>query len=100
MTDQALTAAYAAESELESKIGRREMRQAGLTLLNVRRRTKEMARHGELTADMTPEQIRDTVLDDLYAANPHELQAINWDALLAFIEKLLPLILQLIALFG
>lgn len=102
MADEVLTAAYAAEAELETNIGRREMRQAGLTVLNIRRRVKEMARNGELTSDMSREQIRDTVLDDLYGANPRAAGwvAINWDGLLAFIEKLLPLILQLIAIFG
>lgn len=98
--DEELKLAYAAESELEAVAGRRQMRQAGLTVLNVRRRARQMARDGEITSSMTREQIRDTVLDDLYAAEPRAMAGVDWDAILAFIEKLLPLILQIIAMFG
>lgn len=95
--------AYSAEAELANKLDRREMRRAGLTVLNIRRRAKQMAKDGEITSDMTNEQIRDIVLDDLQAENSRAFEgfgAVDWDAILAFIEKLLPLILQLIALFG
>lgn len=98
-----LTAAYAAEAELGQTLSRRAMRQAGLTVLNVRRRARAMAREGEITADMTHEQIRDTMLDDLYCASVDvfaEFTGVDWDAILAFIEKLIPLILKIIALFG
>lgn len=98
--DEVLLNAYAAEADLENKIGRRQMRQAGLTVLNVRRTARQLAREGDITDGMTTDQIRDTVLDDLYANNPRAIAAINWDAILAFIEKLLPLILQIIAMFG
>jgi hypothetical protein len=92
--------ALQAEAEFEAKVGRREMRRQGVTLLEMRRRVKQMARAGELTKEMTPAQVRETVLDDICSDNPRIVEAIDWDALLAFIEKLIPLILQLIALFG
>src|SRR3990172_3073278 len=93
--DGLLSGAYAAESELGQQLTRHEMRHAGLTVLNVRRRAREMAREGEITATMTAEQIRDTVLDDLFLDTPYgwdDFSAIDWDAIIAFIEKLIPLI--------
>ena len=98
-----LSTAYAAAAELAATLNRRQMRQAGLSVLNIRRRARAMAAEGEITADMTPEQIRDTVLDDLYLDSPfafEDLAAPDWNAIVAFIEKLLPLILKLIALFA
>jgi hypothetical protein len=95
--------AYAAEDTLAQTLDRRDMRRAGLTVLNVRRRVKQMARSGELTRDMSRDRIREIVMDDLMGDNPRAFEnfgAVDWDAILAFIEKLLPLILQLIALFG
>lgn len=92
--------ALAAEAEFEAKVGRRDMRRYGLTLLAMRRRARHMALAGELTSEMSPAQVRETVLDDICDESPQIVEAIDWNALLAFIEKLLPLILQLIALFG
>ncbi|MHB8953552.1 MAG: hypothetical protein ACYC4U_11330 [Pirellulaceae bacterium] len=95
--------AYEAEAELEGKLSRRELRRLGLTVLNVRRRARQMAIAGEITADMSHDQIRDIVMDDLCGEEPRAFQNVSapdWDAILAFITKLLPLILQLIALFG
>lgn len=95
--------AYAAETELSEKLSRREMRKMGLTVLNVRRRARQMAMAGEITSDMPPEQIRDIVIDDLMGEEPgawRNVGAPDWDAIIAFITKLLPLILQLLAIFG
>ena len=95
--------AYEAEAALEVTLSRREMRRLGVTVLNVRRRARQMAKAGEITADMSGEQIRDIVLDDLMGDEPHAFQnlgAPDWDSILAFIEKLLPLILKIIAMFG
>ena len=61
-----------------------------------------MAIAGEITADMSHDQIRDIVIDDLMGDEPgawRNVSAPDWDAILAFITKLLPLILQIIALF-
>ena len=97
-----VASAYNAEAELSEKLSRREMRRMGLTVLNVRRRARQMAIAGEITADMSHDQIRDIVIDDLMGDEPgawRNVSAPDWDAILAFITKLLPLILQIIALF-
>jgi hypothetical protein len=98
-----VAAAYAAEADLEVHMSRREMRRMGLTVLNIRRRTRQMAIAGEITSDMSHEQIRDIVIDDLQGDEPRafqQLSAIDWDKVIAFIEKLIPLILKIIAMFG
>ena len=95
--------AYAAEAELGSRLDRREMRRAGLTVLNVRRHARQLAIAGEITSDMSQEQIRDIVIDDLQGDEPgafRNFSAVDWDAIIAFITKLLPLILQILAIFG
>jgi hypothetical protein len=103
MTESEVSSAYAAEAELEGKLSRREMRRLGVTVLNVRRRARQMARDGEITEDMSGDQIRDIVIDDLMGDEPYAFQQLgapDWDAILKFIEKLLPLILKIIAMFG
>lgn len=98
-----VAAAYKAEEELSSKLNRREMRRMGLTVLNVRRRARQLAIAGEITTDMSHEQIRDIVIDDLQGEEPgayRNLGAPDWDAIIEFITKLLPLILQILAIFG
>jgi hypothetical protein len=98
-----VAAAYNAEAELSEKMSRREMRRMGLTVLNVRRRARQMAIAGEITADMPHEQIRDIVIDDLMGEEPGawmNVGAPDWDSIIAFITQLLPLILQLLAIFG
>jgi hypothetical protein len=103
MSEPEVNAAYAAEVELETKLSRREMRRLGITVLNVRRRARQMAIDGEITADMPAEQMRDIVIDDLMGDEPHAFQQLgapDWDAIIAFVEKLLPLILKIIAMFG
>jgi phage FluMu protein gp41 len=98
-----VAAAYAAEVELGGRMNRREMRRAGLTVLNVRRRARQLAIAGEITSDMSHEQIRDIVIDDLQGDEPRafqQLSAIDWDKVIAFIEKLIPLILKIISMFG
>ena len=98
-----LEEAYLAEEVLETVIPRRQMRDLGLTVLSIRHRARQMARAGDLVASMTQKQIRDAILDDLLFDDPRDfdhLGAPDWDAIIAFIEKLLPLILKIIALFG
>jgi len=100
---EAVAQAYEAEAVLEGAISRREMRRLGLTVLNVRRRTRQMAIAGEITSDMSRQQIRDVVIDDLQGDEPRafgQLSAPDWNAIIAFVEKLLPLILRIIAMFG
>lgn len=91
--------AYEAEAKFESVVGRREMRRNGITVLDIRRRARQMTRAGELSLEMTPEQVLNTVLDDICGDNPRIYEAIDWNALLEFLKGLLPLIMQIIALF-
>lgn len=98
-----MVTARAAEDVLEKKVGRPAMRRGGLTLVNVRRVAKDLARDGVLTSDMSRAEVREVVLDALHSENPKDfgrLTAINLDAILAFIEKLMPLIMKIIAMFG
>ena len=103
VTADVVTAAYNAELELSVRMTRREMRRMGLTVLNIRRRARKMAVAGEITSDMPHDQIRDIIIDDLMGEEPgawREVSAPDWDAIIAFITKLIPLILQILAIFG
>jgi hypothetical protein len=72
----------------------------GLTVPNMLRVAREMKRNGELSddADVAAAQIAAALAGE----NPKAFAdpSIDWDAILAFIEKLLPLILQIISIFS
>lgn len=92
---------YEAEAELAGRIRRRNMRQAGLTFLNIRRCVRELVEEGDLVADMSPEVMRDIILNRLYSDNAAAFaafSALDWAAILAFFVKILPLLIQLIGL--
>lgn len=98
-----LAQALEAEATLEKAMSRREMRRLGMTVLNVRRRARQMAIDGEIDSTMSPEQIRDTVLDDLQIDEPRmfeQVSALDWDAIIQFVTALIPLILKIISMFG
>lgn len=95
---------------------------AGIQQLNIgdrvkfRRNLLEAARNARQAGDITPAQYfllsaasRSPIVLDQIQAAVHEAaieeglatpQAVDWDALLAFIEKLIPIIIQLIDLFS
>lgn len=103
LTQEFMDVGFAAEEELAGRIRRRDMREAGLTFMNVRRCTRELVEDGDLTTSMTPQQIQDTVLNKLYMDNGRafaRFRGPDWNAILEFFTKLLPLIMQLIAIFG
>ncbi len=79
----------------------RERRAMGLTLRNVRKTLAEMQKAGELE-DKDSATIAVEVLDRLIGDNPAAFQnaAIDWDRILEFLERLIPLILKIIALFS
>lgn len=81
----------------------RQRRQMGLTVLGVLRAAKELQRRGEIARDTDPKEIARAVAEEIALANSKawsdNVGAIDWDAILAFIEKLIPLILKLIELF-
>lgn len=80
---------------------RQQRRAMGITFRNLRLKLKEMKAAGELEGLTRPE-ISVMVLDRLVTDNPKAFAdpSLDWDGLLAFIERLIPLILKLISLFG
>jgi len=88
-------------TQVSTRISIRERRQLGLTFRNVRRVVKEMDAAGELDRD-NPDGIAVQVLERLIQEKPAEFQKVtadrDWasffDAFLAFLEKILPIIMQ------
>lgn len=80
----------------------RQRREMGLTAANIFRTTRELVRDGTITKDMDKDDITQVVVDRLVVDNPKAFAdpGVDWDAVLAFIEKLIPFIMQIIALFG
>jgi len=93
--------APAAEPTVTDGLTIRQRREMGLTVANVRKVLVAKQKAGELDGKST-EELAVEVLNELVAANPKAFSdpAIDWDKLIAFIEKLIPLILKIIALFG
>jgi len=79
----------------------RQRRELGLTFRNVRRLLAEKQKAGELEGRDTAE-LAVEVFNDLVTENPQAFSdpSLDWDAILAFLEKLIPLIMQLISLFS
>ena len=78
----------------------KQRRGMGLTVANVRKILVEKQAAGELDGK-TVEELSVEVLGQLVAENPKAFAdpKIDWDALIAFLEKLIPLIMKIIALF-
>jgi hypothetical protein len=92
----------------DKPVGRRiglswiQRRRMGVTPLNMARVVKRLQQEREGFDEWTQEEIAAEVLNELVNENPKafaDAGAIDWDGLLALIERLLPIILQLIALF-
>ena len=80
----------------------RERRAMGLTLRNVRRTARELAAAGEITREMSRAEIAAIVADRIAGENPRAfdgLTEIEWDAVLAFIERLLELLIKFLPYF-
>jgi hypothetical protein len=89
----------------EERLGLLQRRRLGLTIPDLVPVVKELQAQGQLTGEPSVDAV--TVANVLIAKQPQEYQAAagrDWqaffEALIAFLEKLLPLILQLIALFA
>ena len=80
----------------------RQRRDMGLTIRNIRRVIAKGQESGEITEDMTKAELSVYVANELLQDNPGAFQDPNldWDALLEFIEKLLPLIMSIISMFS
>lgn len=80
-------------------IGQR--RKLGLTFRNVLRTTRALRNDGKLEG-LAREEIAVVVLTSIVEQRPQAYAdpMLDWDALLAFIERLLPLILKIIEMFS
>jgi hypothetical protein len=78
----------------------KQRREMGLTLANCLRTAKKLKQAGVLSDD--PDVASGQIAAELAGENPKAFAdpSLDWDAILEFIEKLLPLIMPLIAIFG
>jgi len=81
--------------------GIRQRRAMGLTFRNVRKLLEEMQADGDL-GEKTNAELAVEVLSNAVNTRPAVFRdaAIYWDKLLAFLEKLISLILKIIGLFA
>lgn len=93
------------EEQLVAGLTIAQRERMGLTRWNIRKVAKELYRNGELNG-LNRTEMASLILDTIAVENVVEFQAvyntltIDWNALIEFIEKLLPLILQIIAIFS
>lgn len=80
-----------------AKLTLRDRQKLGVTLSNLLRKARKLRNEG---VDITAKSLLEAVIDDLSPANDLQVTTINWEAILKFIEELLPIILKLIALFS
>lgn len=80
----------------------RERRELGLTGANIYRTTKKLKDTGQLDQCATRDEMAQLVLNTIMEENRKAWQKpeLDWDSLLALIEKLLPLILMIIDMFS
>ena len=82
----------------------RQRRQMGLTFRGSLQAARELNRRGEISKDMDSKEIAARIAEELMMTNAKAwagaAPSIDWDAIIAFIEKLIPLILMLIELFS
>ena len=85
----------------EGRLGFLERRRLGLTIHELRPLVKTMLDDGRISRD-NPSAAAAEVMSELLESNPQwaENPKIDWDAVLEFLEKLIPLIIMLIELFS
>jgi len=80
-----------------------DRRRAGVNLLSCLKAAKKIMSNSEFEAANTRE-LAQAILEEIQSKKLPQLRdaepGVDWDAIIAFIEKLLPLILQLLAIFG
>ena len=87
-------------AEARAELGLIQRRKLGLTLANVLQTAAKLKKDGKLSDD------EDVATGQIAAAmalkNPsaYAEAALDWEKILAWIEKILPIILQLISIFG
>lgn len=77
-----------------------EARRAGITFYSVRKACEELKASGDIDAGSSRAEIAAAVVNHLSNQNPQAFgeSGLDLDAILAFIEKILPLILMLLGL--
>ena len=84
------------------KLTVRQRRQMGLTFRGVLQAGRELARRGEITKETDKETVKQLIAEELALTNTkawsENVGAIDWDAVFAFIERLIELIMRLFVL--
>jgi hypothetical protein len=80
----------------------RQRREMGLTVINVIRVTRQLASDGTISKDTPQDEVIDAVINQLVFENPKAAAdpTIDWEAIAAFLERIMPLILTILSLFG
>ena len=83
-------------------LGIRKRRAMGLTFRGIGKATAALMKSGEITGDEDHSIIAAAVLAKIQGDNPEAFAdpGVDWDALIEFIERLLPIILQIIEMFS
>jgi len=78
-----------------------ERRRLGLTIRNVKPIVERLQAEGQITEETPPSTAAVMVFEELVSADPKAYAdaSIDWDAVLEFLEKLIPLIIAIISLF-
>jgi len=79
----------------------RQRRRMGVTPRNIAKATRQMLADGTITKDTPKDEVAELVLERLVLDNPKAFAdpTLDWDAILSFIERLIPLIMTIISLF-
>lgn len=86
---------------LRAALSLREARNMGITVQSVAQAVRELNEDGAIDAHSTDAEVSAQVAQKLFKQNTAawgDPKTVNWDAILAFIEKLLPLIMALLGL--
>jgi hypothetical protein len=84
----------------------RQRRALGLTIPSVMAAARKLAKDGKITRGMDSRDICELIVEQIAVDNAQawadnaDVVAIDWDAILAFIERLIPLIQLLISIFA
>jgi len=92
------------EQAIQQRLGRLnfvQRRRLGLTIRNILPIVKDMKQAGVIDENTSPSTVAALVMEELVQQNAEAYGApgIDWDNILDFIERLIPLILQIITLF-
>lgn len=100
-TEKAVAASVETRAAPVERLTLRQRLDMGLTLGNMIQAAKELKKAGQpVTAEAIASHIAESKANGKAIANAIQTKAVNWDNILAFVEKLLPLVLQIIQMFA